>query len=178
MGLRSIVLLLFVFRFIPNTITQSITISQEPGFPEARDCVRYCLDGDLWLPDIASAVGCPDRECCLCQEYMRSGASKYLSSFVYDFSTCISQDVTSAIQIYNYFCGWATPATTATQAISVPPISVEGGPVSVTHYAPGPTTTSSSSASRTTSSPTISESLIILVTASLVCIGTLVVMSL
>jgi hypothetical protein len=96
--------------FLPLAKTQSLTISQVPGYTVARDCVRWCLGGDLWLDTLAGAIGCPNSSSCLCKDYMSSSATSYLSSCIYKyFSTCVSQDYTSAVRIYEGYCRVVVP---------------------------------------------------------------------
>ena len=184
MSRLALILSLSACGLFPSTYAQSWTIADLPGFQAARSCIQRCVNWSGWEGGypIPSVVDCPVNEQCVCQTYLRDDATTWISQCIYKTWHCSSEDYSQAIQFYNYFCGWATPTSTSMPVSSTSysrPVSQDVVIVTESVHSP-PTVTDTSSQSSSGISPTnkISESLVTALTAALLCIGALTVISL
>lgn len=140
-------------------------ISQVPDFRNAGDCVQVCLADSYW--GVGNDLGCGTKEC-LCEDYRRPRADRFLTSCVHDWGCRNGQDVASAVLLFDEYCGFApTPAGG----------SPTGGILTV-GTTPTVSLTSSTSSAASSSPRSTGEFVTLTITAALVCLGIISTISL
>ncbi|KAF2117111.1 hypothetical protein BDV96DRAFT_644545 [Lophiotrema nucula] len=115
--------LIFVSFFLqPTAAAEVVTLSlvDDPGLSQQRDCVQKCLDGGGYDGDtLWYELGCTN-DSCFCREDLRPSASSIVKScLVTKWLSCTqSADYSAAISIYDRYCSFTAPAVISAEATS------------------------------------------------------------
>ena len=104
----------------PPAFPSDITIPNLPAYHNARIPVQDCLSGGHGAKDLAFAIECPQRDECLCNPSLRPAATAYLSRCIYTRFTGLPSDYTTAVWIYDNYCGFTAAAAAATASPTKP----------------------------------------------------------
>lgn len=161
----------------------TVSIANQPAVQRARPCVQNCLwCGEYWLLNCAGGINgaigivnilsCNNLDSCACRTDFESSISSYLTTCVNTQCNANTNDLSTAVSLYNGYCGigGATldnyPATTAAVAGTTTLAATPGSTPTVIVYS---TVISSSSKFATTMSKwplMIAVALVIVVASS------------
>jgi hypothetical protein len=176
-------LLVFFGVLLPNTHADgTVSIASQPAVQRARPCVQNCLFcGEYWLLNcaggangaigIVNIVSCNDLDSCVCRTDFESSISSYLTTCVNTQCNSNTNDLSTAVSLYNGYCGidGATldnyPATTAAVAGTTTLGATPGGTPTIIVYSTA-VSSSSNLATNTSKWPLMIAGALVIVVAS------------
>jgi hypothetical protein len=124
-------LLLLVWLFSDVVLNTNVSIGQNSGYEDLRECAALCLEGPATYVDVRSFIGCPaqpyGQDACYCAEDLHSSASEYITQCVTMACGPSTADVQSAISVYDNYCFTAIGATPIIAAVAASTTAVAAG---------------------------------------------------